>query len=115
MCYVAWEPKYDDEKRFYYASKVEEGKLHLTGGQLSIDMAGQTSIKKHVDGSRIGRQPAFIVRGGNECGSPDAIQLASALIHDLPHTLHSPMQPFRLSSYTWHMDSSTVTHFGLVR
>jgi len=48
---TAWEPKYDDEKRFYYASKVEEGKLHLTGAKFDRylrDYGGRYFLSKYV-------------------------------------------------------------------
>ena len=31
---AAWEPKYEDEKKFHYASRVQEGVHHLTGHTL---------------------------------------------------------------------------------
>ena len=32
---TAWEPKYEDEKKFFYASKVQEDSKNLDGSQLT--------------------------------------------------------------------------------
>lgn len=36
----AWEPKYEDEKKFYYASKTQEDKQHLDGRTLQRYLGG---------------------------------------------------------------------------
>lgn len=48
---VAWQPKYEDERKFYYASKVEEGVHHLDASTLQLYLAHYGSrymLGKHL-------------------------------------------------------------------